>query len=237
MNRWRAFSQLVLAVSRVLSRAGVILGFTAFSLDPGDWLEYRFSRKKPEPPSWTFRQPFGSGSKGPDGAAEGASSKSRRTRWKKAMPPAPRKTALYIIPRPRPRPRRKAMAWRTSTTNPPEGLWPRYWSKRSCWASTGRSARRNRPNIEETRSRYIDFLIPGPMGMNLMARTFGVGFVLVDMRVRKLFKRFLATPMIDVFSPGNFHRPRLSHPEMLALLALGWFRIGVPLVIRVRSCW
>ncbi len=45
-------------------------------------------------------------------------------------------------------------------------------------------------------SRYIDFLIPGLLGMNLMGSgMWGVGFALVDMRQRKLLKRFLATPM------------------------------------------
>ncbi len=45
-------------------------------------------------------------------------------------------------------------------------------------------------------SRYIDFLVPGLIGTNLMGGgLWGVGFVTVDMRVRKLLKRFLATPM------------------------------------------
>ena len=48
----------------------------------------------------------------------------------------------------------------------------------------------------EPGSRYIDFLIPGLLGMNLMnAGMWGVGFALVDMRQRKLLKRFVATPM------------------------------------------
>ena len=45
-------------------------------------------------------------------------------------------------------------------------------------------------------SRYIDFLVPGLIGMNLMnSGMWGVGFALVDMRQRKLLKRFVATPM------------------------------------------
>lgn len=49
---------------------------------------------------------------------------------------------------------------------------------------------------EEPGGRYIDFLLPGLMGTNLMGGgLFGVGFVIVDLRVRKLLKRFLATPM------------------------------------------
>lgn len=50
--------------------------------------------------------------------------------------------------------------------------------------------------IDEPGGRYIDFLIPGLIGTNLMGGgLWGVGFVTVDMRVRKLLKRFLATPM------------------------------------------
>ncbi len=48
----------------------------------------------------------------------------------------------------------------------------------------------------EPGSRYIDFLIPGLLGMNLMnSGMWGVGFALVEMRQRKLLKRFVGTPM------------------------------------------
>ena len=48
----------------------------------------------------------------------------------------------------------------------------------------------------EPGSRYIDFLIPGLLGMNLMnSGMWGIGFAIVEMRQRKLLKRFVATPM------------------------------------------
>ncbi|MDY3553109.1 ABC transporter permease [Gemmata sp. JC717] len=48
----------------------------------------------------------------------------------------------------------------------------------------------------EPGGRYIDFLIPGLLGMNLLGGgLFGVGFAVGDLRVRKLLKRFQATPM------------------------------------------
>jgi ABC-type multidrug transport system permease subunit len=48
----------------------------------------------------------------------------------------------------------------------------------------------------EPGARYIDFLIPGLLGMNLMnSGMWGVGFAVVDMRQRKLLKRFVASPM------------------------------------------
>ena len=48
----------------------------------------------------------------------------------------------------------------------------------------------------EPGARYIDFLIPGLIGMNLMnSGMWGIGFATVDMRQRKVLKRFIATPM------------------------------------------
>ena len=71
---------------------------------------------------------------------------------------------------------------------------------RRCCCSAPPAARTSpRPTtrlLEEPGGRYIDFLVPGLLGMSLMGGgLWGVGFVMVDMRVRKLLKRFLATPM------------------------------------------
>jgi ABC-type multidrug transport system permease subunit len=50
--------------------------------------------------------------------------------------------------------------------------------------------------VDEAGSRYIDFLVPGLLGIDLLGGgMWGVGFVIVDMRIRHLLKRFLATPM------------------------------------------
>ena len=47
-----------------------------------------------------------------------------------------------------------------------------------------------------SRTRYIDFLFPGILGMTLMSSTvWGIGYSLVLMRKRKLLKRLAATPM------------------------------------------
>lgn len=48
----------------------------------------------------------------------------------------------------------------------------------------------------EPGGRYIDFLVPGLLGAGLMSGgMWGVGFVVVDLRVRHLLKRFITTPM------------------------------------------
>ncbi len=58
------------------------------------------------------------------------------------------------------------------------------------------AAKPTEQTLDAVGGRYIDFLIPGLIGTNLMGGgLWGVGFVIVNMRVRKLLKRFLATPM------------------------------------------
>ena len=84
--------------------------------------------------------------------------------------------------------------------------------------------------LQEAGSRYIDFLIPGLLGMNLMGGgLFGVGFVLVDMRVQKLLKRFLATPLRhgDFLLSVMLSRLLFMLPEILALLLFSRFLFGV----------
>jgi hypothetical protein len=45
-------------------------------------------------------------------------------------------------------------------------------------------------------SRYVDFLVPGLLGMNLLGSgVWGLGFALVDLRRKRLLKRLVATPM------------------------------------------
>jgi len=51
-------------------------------------------------------------------------------------------------------------------------------------------------HVTEQGSRYIDFLVPGLLGMNLMGTgMWSIGFSIVNSRLRKLLKRFVATPM------------------------------------------
>jgi ABC-type multidrug transport system permease subunit len=50
--------------------------------------------------------------------------------------------------------------------------------------------------VTEPGARYIDFLIPGLLGMNIMGTgVWGVGFGIAQTRQRKLLKRLLASPM------------------------------------------
>ena len=70
----------------------------------------------------------------------------------------------------------------------------------------------------EPGSRYIDFLIPGLLGMNLMnSGMWGIGFALVDMRQRKLLKRFVGTPM----RRGDFLLAMMSSRLLLMVIEVG----------------
>ncbi len=78
--------------------------------------------------------------------------------------------------------------------------------------------------------RYIDFLVPGLLGMSLMGGgLWGVGFVTVDMRIRKLLKRLLATPMrkSDFLAGIMLSRLLFMIPEVLVLLVFARLAFGV----------
>ncbi len=50
--------------------------------------------------------------------------------------------------------------------------------------------------VTEPGARYIDFLVPGLIGLGLMSTgLWGIGFSLAEMRTKKLLKRLMATPM------------------------------------------
>jgi hypothetical protein len=85
--------------------------------------------------------------------------------------------------------------------------------------------------VSERGSRYIDFLFPGLIGMNVMGGgLFGVGFLIVDMRVRKLLKRLLATPMrrTDFMLSILGGRLVMLIPDMTVLLGVAVCFYGVP---------
>jgi len=86
--------------------------------------------------------------------------------------------------------------------------------------------------VETPGSRYIDFLIPGLIGMNLMGSgMWGVGFAVVYARTRKLLKRLAATPMRRSHYLIGFMLSRMIFliPEVAMLVVLGWiiFRVRV----------
>jgi ABC-2 type transport system permease protein len=86
--------------------------------------------------------------------------------------------------------------------------------------------------ITEKGSRYIDFVIPGLLGMNLMGSgIWGIGFAIVDSRSKRLLKRFMATPMSRAEYLMAFLLSRLAFLilEVVTLLGFGALVFGVPL--------
>jgi ABC-type multidrug transport system permease subunit len=83
----------------------------------------------------------------------------------------------------------------------------------------------------EPGSRYIDFLIPGLLGMNLMnSGMWGIGFALVDMRQRKLLKRFVGTPM----RRGDFLMALASSRLILMIIEVGLLLVFGVLFFHMR---
>src|SRR5205085_2376343 len=90
--------------------------------------------------------------------------------------------------------------------------------------------------VSEPGSRYIDFVVPGLLGMNLMGSgVWGIGFSIVDARRKKLLKRLIATPMSRAEYLLSFLMQRLTLLvfEVGALVLFGRFVFGVPM----RGSW
>jgi ABC-type multidrug transport system permease subunit len=86
-------------------------------------------------------------------------------------------------------------------------------------------------HVTEPGSRYVDFLVPGLLGMNLMGTgMWGIGFSLVVARNGNLLKRLVAAPVRKSHLLGAQLTSRLIFliPEAGALLLFARFALGVP---------
>jgi ABC-2 type transport system permease protein len=86
--------------------------------------------------------------------------------------------------------------------------------------------------VRERGSRYIDFLLPGLLAMNLMGSgIWGSGFVIVNARKTRLLKRMVATPMSRADYLGSFLVSQLGLLviEVGVLLLFGLLAFDVPL--------
>ncbi|MEM9065980.1 MAG: ABC transporter permease [Planctomycetota bacterium] len=86
--------------------------------------------------------------------------------------------------------------------------------------------------ITERGSRYVDFLYPGLIGMNLMGTgMWGIGFAIADFRRRKFLKRLLVTPMNKGNFLASFMMSRLVFLalELGVLIVFGLLVLSVPL--------
>jgi ABC-type polysaccharide/polyol phosphate export permease len=86
--------------------------------------------------------------------------------------------------------------------------------------------------VREPGSRYIDFVVPGLLGMNLMGGgIWGLGFAIVDARRKKLLKRLVASPMSRWEYLMSFLLSRLVMLclEVLVFVGFAVLVFGVPL--------
>jgi ABC-type multidrug transport system permease subunit len=85
--------------------------------------------------------------------------------------------------------------------------------------------------LTEPGTRYVDFLVPGLLGMNLMGTgMWGIGFSLVVARQGNLLKRLVASPVrrSHLLGAQLFSRLIFLVPEAGALLLFAWLALGVP---------
>ena len=86
--------------------------------------------------------------------------------------------------------------------------------------------------VREKGSRYIDFLLPGLLGLNLMGSgIWGTGFAIVDARKKKLLKRLVATPMsrADYLASFPLAQLLLLVLEIGTILLFGVLAFDVPI--------
>jgi ABC-type multidrug transport system permease subunit len=86
--------------------------------------------------------------------------------------------------------------------------------------------------VSEKGSRYIDFLLPGLLGLNLLSTSvWGIGFSIVNARIKKTLKLMTATPMrrSDYLLAQMLSRFVLLALEAAIIIAFGMLVFRVPL--------
>jgi len=84
--------------------------------------------------------------------------------------------------------------------------------------------------IDVVGSRYIDWLVPGLLGMNIMGTgMWSVGFGIVTSRQKKLLKRLVATPMSKADYLFSIVLSRLAtlSIEVIVIVSFAWIVFGV----------
>ncbi len=85
--------------------------------------------------------------------------------------------------------------------------------------------------VREKGSRYIDFVIPGLLGMNIMGGgIWGLAFAIVDARRKNLLKRLVSTPMRHTHYLASFVLSRFSFllVEVVVIVGSAVLLFGVP---------
>ena len=145
--------------------------------------------------------------------------------------------AVLIVPAPRALTRTPALELsrrrRIATiANRPESHLARLTIDAALQRAAGRQDvwKANDQQVVTPGSRYIDWLLPGLLGMNIMGTgLWSIGFSVVMARTRKLLKRLMATPMPRGYYLLSHLLARLGFLvlEVVVLLFFGWLVFGV----------
>jgi len=124
------------------------------------------------------------------------------------------------------------VAYKYDDTNP-DGRTARLLADRAIQAAAGRRDPVHAENRQshEPGARYIDFVVPGLLGMNLMGSAiWGMGFSIVEARQKKLLKRLVASPMRRWQYLASYLLSRLALLAIEVAAFLGFARLvfGVP---------
>jgi ABC transporter DrrB family efflux protein len=128
--------------------------------------------------------------------------------------------------------REDGVVYRDDNTNP-DARTARMIADRAIEKAAGRKDVVTAANelVHETGSRYIDFVVPGLLGMNLMGSAmWGLGFSIVDGRQKKLLKRMVASPMPRWQYLAGYLLSRLVMLAIEVAVFLGFAKLvfGVP---------
>jgi ABC-type multidrug transport system permease subunit len=124
------------------------------------------------------------------------------------------------------------VAYKYDDTNPDARL-ARLLADRAIQKAAGQkeALRSSNDLVHEAGARYIDFVVPGLLGMNLMGSAiWGLGFSIVEARQKKLLKRFVASPMPrwEYLASYILSRLVLLVIEVIAFLGFSKLVFGVP---------
>jgi ABC-2 type transport system permease protein len=122
--------------------------------------------------------------------------------------------------------------YRYDNTNPDARI-ARLLADNAIQSAAGRrdAVRNSNEPVHEAGSRYIDFVVPGLLGMNLLgSAVWGLGFAIVEARQKKLLKRLVASPMPRWQYLASFLLSRLLLLVIEVAAFLGFARLvfGVP---------
>jgi ABC-type multidrug transport system permease subunit len=124
--------------------------------------------------------------------------------------------------------RADGVAYKYDDTNP-DARTARLLADRAIQAAAGRHDAVHAENdlVHETGARYIDFVVPGLLGMNLMGSAiWGMGFAIVEARQKKLLKRLVASPMPKWQYLASFLLSRLAMLVIEVGAFLGFARLA-----------